>query len=161
MNLVLLGRNDQSYSFAIWIKPAVQQRSSIIYMSSLSDGTGWSLPMLGLNDDGQLVAVSWGGAVVKVTGPIIPANSWTHVASTYNLTHGLRLYTNGSLHNLSSAFSFQASGAPNYLLVGSPRAAIHFPWWSDITGQYTGAVDEFQVYSRELTAPEISVLANV
>ena len=115
--------------------------------------------MLGLNDDGQLVAVSWSGAVVKVIGPIILANSWTQVASTYNLAHGLRLYANESLHNLSSAFSFQASGTPNYLFVGSPRAAIHFPWWSDITGQYSGAVDEFQVYSsrenslRQKSAP--------
>ena len=116
--------------------------------------------MLGLNDDRRLVTVSWSGAVVKVIGPVIPVNIWTHVTSTYNLTYGLRLYANGSRCNVSSAFSFQASGTPNYLFVDSPRAGIHFPWWSDITGQYSGAVNELHIYSRELTAPEISDMAN-
>ena len=33
--LVLLGRDDQFYSFSIWVKPAVLGKSSIIHMSSL------------------------------------------------------------------------------------------------------------------------------
>ena len=98
-------------------------------------------------------------AAVLVTGPVIPTNSWTHAAVTYSLAHGLRLYANGSLSNFSSPFSFNASGTPNYLLVGSPRADMYASW-SDINGQYSGAVDELQVYSRELSASEISISAN-
>ena len=157
--LVLLGTSDRSYSFSIWIKPAIQQRSTIIHMSSVSDGTGWCLPMIGLTNESQLIATSWNSDVVRVEGPIVPMNSWTHVVSTYSFTQGLRLYANGSKFGGSAAFSFNASGSPNYLFVGSSRAGIDCVALSDINGQYSGAVDELYVYSRELTPSEISALA--
>ena len=94
-------------------------------------------------------------------GPVVPADSWTHVAVTYHLDHGLRLYTNGSLYNASDPISFVASSKPNYLFVGSPLKCGDYLWWSEIKGQYWGAVEELQVYSRELTADEINVLANL
>ena len=159
--LVLLGRDDQSYSFSIWIKPSVRRRASIIHLSSSADGTDWCLPMIGLTDENQLVATSWSGSTVTVGGPMIPVDAWTHVASTYSPTNGLCLYINGSVYNSSLPFSYKASGTPNYLFVGSPRAAIRFPWWSETTGQYVGAVDELQVYSRELSTADIHELANL
>ena len=158
--LVLLGRVDQSYSFSIWIRPASQQRATLIRMSSLSNGTGWCVPIIGLTNTSQLTTTSWSGTPITVMGPAVPANSWTHAAVTYSLANGLRLYANGSLSSVSSPFSFQASGTPNYLFVGSPRSAISFPWWCDSDGQYSGAVDELQVYSRELYAGDILQLAN-
>ena len=115
--------------------------------------------MIGLNNAGQLVAVSWSGTVVRVMGPVVPANSWTHVVSTYSRAHGLQIYSNGTAYNSSSPFSFQASGVPNYLFVGSPRAGIDCRSLTDISGQYSGAVDELQVYSRELSSADINILA--
>ena len=159
--LVLLGRDNQSYSFAIWIKPAAINQSTIIQMARYPDGNGsWSIPVIGLNSAGQLVTTSWNGSGVTIHCSVVPTDRWTHVVSTYSLTYGLRLYVNGSVCNVSSPFPFQGSGTPNYLFVGSPRASIISPWWSDIVGQYSGAVDELQVYSRELTADEINVLAS-
>ena len=156
--LVLLGRVNQAYSLSIWIRPASQQRATLIRMSSLSNGTGWCVPMIGLTNTSQLTTTSWSGAAVTVFGPLVPANSWTHAAVTYSSANGLRLYANGSLSSVSSPFSFQASGTPNYLFVGSPRSAISFPWWCDSNGQYSGAVDELQVYSRELSSGDITAL---
>ena len=159
---VLLGRNNQPYSFSIWIKPVVIQKSTIIQMSSASDGHGgWYFPMIGINSTGQLAAYSWSGAVVQVMGPVVPANSWTHVVSTYSPTSGLRLYVNGSLYNSSPPFAFVASGISNYLLIGSPRMGIFCPVCGYYDGQYSGAVDELRVYSRELAADEINVSANL
>ena len=157
---VLLGRDSQPYSVSIWIKPALIQKSTIIHMSHASDGTGWALPMIALRDAGQLIALSWNHSAVEVTGPIVSTNSWTHVVSTYSPTDGLRLYVNGSLYNASLPFVFQGSGVPNYFFIGSPRALVSSAWFPDILYQYSGAVDELQVYSRELTAGEINVLAN-
>ena len=159
--LVLLGRHNQSYSFTIWIKPAVQHRGSIIHLSSFSNGTGWCAPMIGMTNTSRLTTTSWDGAVIKITGRVVPANSWTHAVVTYSPASGLRLYVNGTLSNSSMPFSFQASGTPNYLFVGSPRAGIGCRSLFDINGQYSGAVDELQVYSRELTANEIHTLANL
>ena len=158
--LVLLGRSNQSYSFAIWIQPAAIQKSTVIHMSATPDGTGWRLPIIGLSSTNQLVTASWDGVGVQVTGPVILANSWTHVVSTYSLTNGLRLYANGSLCNASSPFSFSGNEVRNYLFVGSSRAAGVAAWGLDVTGQYSGAVDELRVYSRELTGCEINALAN-
>ena len=158
--LVLLGRHDQSHSFSIWIKPTVVNTSSIIHLSSLPDGTGWCLPILSLTIAGQLITTSWDGIVHRVLGPAVPANTWTHAAATYSRTNGLRLYVNGTLASTSSPFSFVGSTTPDYLFVGSPLAAINFPWWSDINGQYSGVVDELRVYSRELSIDDIVSLAN-
>ena len=158
--LVLLGRSNQSYSFAIWIQPAAIQKSTVIHMSATPDGTGWRLPIIGLSSTNQLVTASWDGVGVQVTSPVILANSWTHVVSTYSLTNGLRLYANGSLCNASSPFSFSGNEVRNYLFVGSSRAAGVAAWGLDVTGQYSGAVDELRVYSRELTGCEINALAN-
>ena len=117
--------------------------------------------MIGINSTGQLAAYSWSGAVVQVMGPVVPANSWTHVVSTYSPTSGLRLYVNGSLYNSSPPFAFVASGISNYLLIGSPRMGIFCPVCGYYDGQYSGAVDELRVYSRELAADEINVSANL
>ena len=116
--------------------------------------------MIGLTNTSQLVTTSWNGTILKVLGPVIPVNSWTHAAVTYSRTSGLRLYSNGSLCNSTSAFSFDASGTPNYLAIGSPRAGIGCRSLFDINGQYSGAVDELRVYSRELTAGDIQALSN-
>ena len=114
---------------------------------------------MGLLNNSRLATLSWDGTVIRVTGPCIPDNSWTHAAVTYSSARGLRLYVNGSLYNASSPFSFVASGFPNHLFVGSPRTAIILPKYSDINGQYAGTVDELRVYSRELSANEVLELA--
>ena len=161
--LVLLGRDGQPYSFSIWINPSVRQSSIVIHMSRYSDGTTlWCVPMMGLNNAGQLITRSWAGSgyTVIVMGPSVPLHSWTHVVSTYSVSAGLRLYVNGSLCNCSSPFTFVGSGGPNHIFVGSARAATTSSWWPEIAGQYSGAVDELQVYSRELTANEVNELAS-
>ena len=158
--LVLLGRSDQSYSFSIWIKPDAPQKASIIHMSSSLDGGGWCVPILGLTNETRLMTVAWDGVGVEVMGQVVPATSWTHAVVTYSRNNGVRLYANGSLSNSTGSFSFPGSNTSNYLFVGSSRAAIVCVALAEIKGQYSGAVDELRVYSRELTAAEINALAN-
>ena len=158
--LVLLGRNDQSYSFSIWINPTVLRKSSIIHLSSLPNGTGWCMPMIGLSNTSRLITASWGGVFVQVTGRVVPANTWTHVVATYSLLSGLCLYVNGTLSNVSTPFSFQASGTQNYLYIWNPLADIHCGSLPEMSGKYAGAIDELRVYSRELSAGDILALAN-
>ena len=129
-------------------------------MSDHADGNGWALPMVSLTDAGELATVAWGENGAVVMGPPIPVNMWTHVAVTYSVTNGLRLYINGTLFNSSLPYSFGGSGQPNYLFVGSSRLSVTSGGWSDITGQFSGAVDELQVYSREITTSDIIALAN-
>ena len=157
--LVLLGTTDHPYSFSIWIRPNLQQQSSVIHLSSSENGTGVCLPILGLTDTSQLVSYSWNGTSVSVTGPVIPLNSWTHVAITYSSGNGLRLHVNGTLRNSLVPFSFSSAGTPMYLLIGSPNLGVTCGSALNVNGQYSGAVDEFQVYSRELSTVDIATLA--
>ena len=141
--LVLLGRRNQSYSLAIWIRPSVLKNSTIIHVSAGSTGQGWCLPMLTLSSSGYLRTMSWSGVAVTIAGPIISLNQWTHAAITYSMNNGLRLYVNGTLRNSSLPFSFVASGSANYVFVGSSLTGIFScgpaPYY---TGQYAGLVDE-------------------
>ena len=157
---VLLGTSSQPYSFSIWIKPTLLRKSSILHMSQSESGDGWCLPMIGLTDIGQLSTLSCGTSNIRVTGSLAPINSWTHVVATYSSAHGLQLYVNGSLYNASLPFSFLVAGSPTYLFVGSPRTGTSCGGSLGTNGQYSGAVDELRVYSRELSPADVFSLAN-
>ena len=158
--LVLLGTSDRSYSISIWIRPSVQEEAVIIHVSSLSDGTGWNVPFLQITDTYQLRSYSWNGSEMVVTGPVVLSNSWTHAAVTYSLSSGLKLYVNGTLCNASAPFLFSPATLPLYLSLGSSVSSSIWGTATNDAGQYCGAVDEFRVYSRELTIDEIVGLAN-
>jgi Concanavalin A-like lectin/glucanases superfamily len=155
--LVLLGTSNQSYSMSIWIKPAVIRTSSIIHVSSQNDGFGWCIGMLGLDVTGRLIAFSYGGGAVSAFGPVLPAHSWTHAVVTYSISNGLRLYVNGTLYGSSTAFAYVASGSPNYLFLSS---CLSGGVCIGMEGQFEGVLDEFRLYSRELTAYDICILSH-
>ena len=154
--LVLLGSSNQCYSMSIWINPTVSNRSSIIHVSSEHDGYGWCLKMLGLSAAGQLIAFSYDNTEVSVAGPMLPLNSWTHAAVTYSMSNGLRLYVNGTLQNSTIPFAYTASGRSNYLFLGS---SLNGTLCIGIEGQFVGALDEFRLYSRELTVSDVQILS--
>ena len=158
--LVLLGTLDRSYSVSIWIRPNFQHEAVIIHVSSLADGRGWYLPFLRITDTYQLRSYSWNGTGIWVTGPVVQSNNWTHAAVTYSASSGLKLYVNSTLRDTSTPFSYNASGVPMYLFVGSPVSGIGLGMANNNSDQYYGAVDEFRVYSRELTAVDVAGLAN-
>ena len=90
--------------------------------------------------------VTINGADVFVEGPAaLPANAWTHLATTYDGTT-LRLYVNGA-----QVASRAASGAAP--VSGSPFRIGGNTIWSE---WFAGQVDDVRVYNRVLTAPEIA-----
>jgi hypothetical protein len=156
--LVLLGISDQSYSMSIWIKPSIINSSCIIHVSTVSTGSSsWCIGMLGLSSSGQLIATSWGSAAISAVGPTLAPNYWTHAAITYSTSNGLRLYLNGNLRNSTNPYSYSASGVPNYLFLGD---SVNSTSCADTLGQFFGALDEFRLYSRELTASDVVTLFN-
>jgi hypothetical protein len=160
---VLLGITNQGYSLSIWIKPLATKNATIVHVAALPAGFGaWCIPMLGFSSAGAIVAESWNGTSVSIFGPIVTPNVWTYAAVTYSLSNGLRLYINGTLYSTSSAlFSYQAANAPVIVTLGSSLGGTGACVTSGIVaGQYYGYMDEFQLYSRELSASDISNLAN-
>lgn len=166
--LTLLGTSDRSYSMALWIKLTSVTGGTIIYVSKCDTNcvSNWCMSFIGFTLAGQIVIQSFSstssGTLITLLGPTIFTNAWTHIVYTYSPTNGMRLYLNGLLFQLSSIFSYMGSGSPNYIYLGS------FPLTTCVgqtsgkisTTQYYGMIDEYYVYARELTATEVSVLAN-
>ena len=162
--LLRLGINGWSYTVAIWIRPTNISGGTIMHLSSRLDGAqtnAWCLPIMGLTSSGLIAINSWNNANVPLNGPSAPLLSWTHVAATYSSTNGERLYINGTLFTSASPYTFAASGARMTITLGSSLLGTGACNTGTIQmGQFYGSLDEFQVYSRELTATQISTLAN-
>lgn len=159
------GTNNWPYSVAIWIYPTSLAGGTIMHLSSRVDGAqpgGWCLPIMGLTSSGQIAVNSWNGGNVPVTGPTVPLNSWTHVVGTYSLANGERLYVNGTLRASVGGFSFAAGTVPMTLTLGSSLQGTGVCNTGTIQmGRFYGALDEFYVYARELTAAEVTAHANI
>ena len=160
--LVLLGTISQSYSFSLWIKPINTTGGTIIHVSRSSTSlAGWCVGMLGFNSSGGILAHSWVGGLVAVPGPIIAANVWTHVAITYSSSNGLRLWINGTQYGSGSVpFNYDAAGVPVFATIGSCLSGCTCAAGTINRGQYYGYIDEFKLYSRELSSTDIYDLAN-
>lgn len=90
------------------------------------------------------------GSEIGVQGTsLTPAETWTHLALTYDST-ALRLYVNGVLKNTTSQTgAIQTSAGP--LRIGG----------NTIRGEYfKGKIDEVRIYNRALTAAQIQTDMN-
>ena len=163
-----LGISGNSYSMSIWIKPTSLTNGTIVYVSRCNYACTpyWCLPFIGLTSAGQIAIQSWssvsfnGYSLVSLTGPVLSTSVWTHVVQTYSSTNGMCLYVNGVLLNQSIAFPYAASGSPVYLYLGSFPMSACVPSNVICAGQYYGLLDEFRLFSREISATEVYALAN-
>jgi hypothetical protein len=162
--LVLLGTSSQSYSFSIWINPTVVTQGTIIHVSESTSGLdSCCLPMLGFTSAGNIGVQSWNSTLVIYTGPVVIANVWTHIAITYSLLNGLNLWINGTQYGSGViAYNYIAGGIPVTVTLGSSLngTGVCAPTGIINMGQYYGYMDEFELYSRELSSIDISNLAN-
>ena len=159
-----LGTVSWPYTVAVWIYPTNGSGGTIMHLSSRTDGSplGWCIPIMGLTSSGQIAINSWNGSNVPLTGPFAPLLAWTHVVATYSSSNGERLYVNGTQYgSASGGYTFVASGVPMTITLGSSLLGIGVCSSGTIQmGQYHGSLDEFRVYARELTAAQVSALAN-
>jgi hypothetical protein len=154
-----LGQN-QSYSIAMWVQPSYQS-GTLFHLSSTATGSGgWCLPMIGFSSNGSIVVQTWNGSTVSIMGPILPINTWTHIVQTYSSTNGLRLYINGGLYGSAPVNTFSSSSLTMCVLLASSGLGTNCQTGLISMGSYSGAIDEFYVYNRELNALEVCPLAH-
>ena len=162
--LVYLGTSSQPYSITIWVNPTITTSGTVIHVSSdASSGGSWSMPMLGMLSAGNLGVQSCSTTgSVSLTGPILSTGVWTYVAITYGTSNGLRLWINGTQYGVSSGgFSYVAAGVPVTITLGESLTSAGSCSSTVIsTGKYTGYLDEFQLFSRELSSSEVLSYAN-
>ncbi|CAF4081891.1 unnamed protein product, partial [Adineta steineri] len=140
---------------SLWVQRTSTGGGTLIHILSPNGGS-WCLDFMGFSSSGQVVGATWDGGFEEVVGPILPTSVWVHVAITFSQTHGLRLYVNGSLIGSTGGIAYAASGASNTVILGSSRGVSCAK--SITPGTFYGYLDEFRVYSRELSAREVSAL---
>ncbi|CAF0732709.1 unnamed protein product [Didymodactylos carnosus] len=155
-----LGTINQPYTLALWIKPTYLN-GTVLHLSSDSTGAGgWVIPVMGFTSASNFAIHTWTGSSTYIVGPILPLENWTHVVQTWGTSYGLRLYINGVPYASVTAATFNAAQSQMYLTVGNSLAGgtYNVGPFGGTTGAFWGAVDEFYVYSRELTAEDVCVL---
>ncbi|CAF1332186.1 unnamed protein product [Rotaria sordida] len=151
------------FTISMWVYPTnIINGATLIHASTLVDGLETCLTMWGLTSSGAVsvnVMNSSNMATAATSSVALPLNVWTHILQTSSPTNGNRLYINGVLAASVAVSSGRAVGP--YVFIGaSPTGTNSCPVGSIVPGQFYGAVDEYRVFGRELTAADICRLAN-
>ena len=138
------------FSIDFWVNSADVARNArlVAYHNGLAaNGTniGVNIFQLAGNVHAQIPDPA-GGAHEFVAQNALIANTWTHVAVTYDRTRGLaRTYVNGAQRTLANVGSYVARTVGNLHFGNLPFVANHF----------RGMLDEVSVYNRTLDAQEV------
>ena len=120
--------------------------------------------MLGFASNGAIVAqvLTSNATIVTATGPILPvSSSWIPIVQTWSSTNGLKLYVNNTLVSSVAASTFLGSGTtPNYLTLGNCLSGCGgcSSGLVGAPGPFTGAIDDWRIYNRELTSSDVCTL---
>lgn len=158
IGLTGLGISNRPFSISIWIRP--RRLSGVIaHVSSLASGNGWCSSFLGFSSSGTIVAQMINSLPVSIMSSSIPKiSSWTHIVQTWSSTNGLRLYVDNILvaNNSAMATSFIGSGISNFVTLGNSLSGTTcIPGGVASLTPFDGDMDEFRIYSRELTTNDV------
>lgn len=158
--LVLLGTSDWSFSISLWYKQSSLGSGGLsVHVSSGSGGVGWC-PLYFTSDSNGALSMVFRVRVsmaYHIPGPVMPIGVWNHIVYTYSSTNGVRLYVNGTFNSVTPGpFTFYSNGLPKTLIIGNPLVSPGCTYLS--SGQSYASVDEFRLYSREITSSEVSQL---
>ena len=162
-----IGIANRSFSIAFWVRP-LSLVGRLVHVSANITGFGWCIPFLGFHANGSLVAhiVVSSVTIRAVFGPAIPlAPQWTHVVQTWSQTNGLRLYIDGALVAVRTinVGSYAASTIPMYVTLGNSLGGASHCAVGQVgsPAPFIGDMDEFRIYSHELTTDDVCALYNI
>ncbi|CAF4396054.1 unnamed protein product, partial [Adineta steineri] len=122
-----------------------------------TDRQGWCTVPIGFSSDGYIIA-NVHTPDTQITGPVLSINTWTHIATTYSQANGLTLYVNGVSVGNTGAQNNDAPSAVVILTLGNSLGGGGCNSQAIAPGTFYGYLDEFRVYSRELSATEVYAL---
>ena len=157
--LTALGTNNKAFSISLWIRPYALS-GTLVFVSSSPSGTGWCISMLGFAVNGSIVAQILSSSAESVFGPAVSVSStWHHIVQTWSATNGLRLYIDNVLAaSRPSVITYSASSASNYVrLANRPNNACLYGGIG-LQNAYSGEIDDFKIYSRELSKDDVCAL---
>jgi len=160
-NFTALGTRNQPFSISLWLQPTFL-KGIVVHVSSSKNGSIWCMPFLGFVGNNTLQAQIWNGSsVVSVKDPThsVVTSVWSFVVQTWSPTNGLRLYINKTLVALHLYRIYDASLLPNYIILGNAlKGAGTCSTGGVNNSSYRGDMDDFRVYSRELSPDDVYTL---
>jgi hypothetical protein len=150
---------DQPFTAAAWVKLAANDGSGAIAarMDNTQAYRGWDL-WVQARRVGSHIINTWPGNAVKVVGKAqVPANTWTHVAVTYDgssKASGVKVFYNGQPQE-TLVEADKLSDTVRTLVpfkIGQRHAS------EPISG---ASISDLRIYKRALTPAEISALSSV
>ncbi|CAF1475680.1 unnamed protein product [Adineta steineri] len=142
---------------SLWVQRTSTGGGTLVHYSVQTNGQGWCTVPIGFSSAGNIIATAW-APNNQVTGPVLSINTWTHIATTYSRTRGLTLYVNGTSVGNTAPQPNDAPGTPVILTLGNSQGGGGCNSQSIVPGTFYGYLDEFRVYSRELSATEVYAL---
>ena len=158
-----LGITNRPLSISLWIRP-LSLSGVIVHVSANATGGdgGWCLPFLAFATNGSLIAqISNSNGVISVLAPSnsVGTSVWSHVVQTWSSTNGLRLFVNNVLiaSRLTLATTYVGSSRKNFVTLGNSLNGVNTcnSSGADLLRSYAGDMDDFRVYSRELSTNDI------
>ena len=154
-------KRSEPFSVSLWLKtPDAKERAVIFHRSQAwtdAGSRGYEL----LIEDGKLkwsLIHFWPGNAISIRAKTpLPLNEWTHVVVSndgISRAAGLKLYVNGKLAPVEIV-----KDALTRDITGGGGDNISLGERMRDRGFKGGAIDEFRVFQRELTAPEATWLA--
>jgi hypothetical protein len=149
--------SQQGFSYSAWVKlPANDGSGAILSRMNEDDNfRGYDLWVEGRRVGAHIISQWPANALKVVTRDQLPADTWTHIAVTYDGTKkaaGVHVYVNGKQ---------QPTGVQADSLTGSIRTTVPFKIGQrNKTSPLSGAtIQDVRLYARHLTDGEIASLA--
>jgi hypothetical protein len=158
-DLTGLGVINQPFSISLWIRP-YSLSGTLVFVSEPAIGSIWCVAFIGFANNGSIVAQVWTGTIQSVFGPALSTSSvWYQIVETWSSTNGLQLYIDNVLVASDAlAVPYVASGTSDYVtLANRPNNSCAGGAIGSQTAFY-GDIDDFRIYSRELTADDVCAL---
>ena len=155
-NAANLPLGNSARTISAWINPSVMHNNWGI----IGYGQG---AVYGGNANGEIFAIGlqsgnrltfWGGYADYISPAVVPMNTWTYVAVTFDGFTGV-LYMNGQSYpfNPTASHGYQLFTPASKFFVGAETTDNG----STYRSQYEGSIDDVKVYSRALTPLEIAL----
>lgn len=154
-----LGVSNKPFSISLWIRP-YGMLGTIVFVSQAPVGSTWCASFIGFGVSGAIVAQLWNGAIRAVLSPTnITYSVWHHIVETWSPTNGLRLYVDNILVASDPAIiTYTASSASNYVTLANRPNNSCALGAVGTQGRFFGDIDDFRVYSREITIDDVCAL---
>ncbi len=146
---------EEKGSILMWVNTNQTNDEGMLWYGTEINGNGYGGENeihVNIDDPGQLdffLEEDGAGSDITINGPLIAGTGWTHVAATWDVTDGCRLYVNG-VEVGKAAHNTNASSITTMRLGNAYSGDVY----------YEGMMDDVRLFDHAITAAQVSEIMN-